>query len=480
MNSINRKEIYRLSIAVILIFLLCEKGVCEEKFCNLESCWQHIIEENLDVRKAARDALYADKSFDFYRQAYIPQITFSSTASSSEVSGDAIRKPHNVISRITVHEELNGGLSLDLGTNLNFIKNNSMYQRESDYTDIENFDFGISQSLYPYWLQKNKNHNSKDPRKELVILEKEIKQVYFELVKQSEIEGFTENFILLRQILRNIDSTNKYIDYYQKMIESLEMARINNGNALNEIFELEKKLATYEDELTDYIRQKQNLLVEIMKALAWNEESSEKDCFECIANNSLPEIAVIFDFELSRKYLELQQKSIQEEYILNKQKSAPFFSIMGSFPLHDGYYKSDFYGAYLSEENKNWSMSASFSLSPVFFNKKNEIDENYRKEMVEFEEKILRSKNEQAIERKNLENLILNLEKKMDFLRRNFNNSETLKQSMEQAYLSGACTQIDLLACQLEWNVLQNQIENCQDQIWFSKWLLKNREVRLK
>ena len=482
MNNSNVKKLLSKNLFIVcFIFLFAGELRAEETKLDgtaLERLWELVVFENTEVSAAIRDKELSEYDFNHYWQRFLPSVSVSSSSTFSDISTENAAIPEALNSCITISENLPGGLSIDVSPNVSFSREISV--NKVKLIDETKMSISISQRLLPYWAQQTakKGIKRKNPEKIIQELNNKKATVNSKMVFLAVLEDITGKYIQYRICCRNIDCVEKRIALTEKKLETLKKLKNVGEASLIQVFSMEEELKNYMSELQAYKSSKESILFSITKSL-----SIQNDCYSLnylqellLVTKALPkEIESVFLENPTYEYLKLQEQNLDTNLILSKQNSSPVFSLNGSIPLHNGYDESDFVGAYQSSNAKKWSVSLSLNLTPLTANSKKRILLEYANDKKTNEEKMEALLYGLAAEREMYESLLADSEKQLELSKKNLEYYSTLLAAQKELFDKGQTNALELYQTEAEIECKKNDIQNCEDNIWYYSWIIKNR-----
>ena len=482
MNNSNVKNLLSKNLFVVcFIFLFAGELKAEETKLDgtaLERLWELVVFENTEVRAAIRDKELLDYDFNHYWKRFLPSVSFSSSSTFSDISTENAAIPEALNSCITISENLPGGLSIDVSPNVSFSREISA--NKVKLIDETKMSISISQRLLPYWAQQTtkKGIKRKNPEKIIQELNNKKATVNSKMVFLAVLEDITGKYIQYRICCRNIDCVEKRIALTEKKLETLKKLKLVGEASLIQVFSMEEELKNYMSELQAYKSSKESILFSITKSLPIQNDYYSLNYLQelLLANKALPEeIESVFLENPTYEYLKLQEQNLDTNLILSKQNSSPVFSLNGSIPLHNGYDESDFVGAYQSSNAKKWSVSLSLNLTPLTANSKKRILLEYANDKKTNEEKMEALLYGLAAEREMYKTLLADSEKQLELSKKNLEYYSTLLAAQKELFDKGQINALELYQTESEIECKKNDIQNCEDNIWYYSWIIKNR-----
>ena len=192
-----------------------------------------------------------------------------------------MKEPQKIASSILLQETLPGGFTVCIEPSVVLSKgvdeNSGIV-----YSDVESIGVSVSQSLNPYWLQKNwvkKSWNEKsngrgDGEKkksepEELSLELEYKLCGAELDEAvfTCLENVTDYFIRYRQCSRKLDSIEKTVALYRELVEAWEELLCSGKSSEADVYAAKENLYSYEEDLYECRFEKENYGIQLQRLI---------------------------------------------------------------------------------------------------------------------------------------------------------------------------------------------------------------------
>lgn len=465
-----------------LIFFVSGRLAAEEKVSALEQIWERVINYNSEVLSARKNEEIAGINCDYYWLSFIPSVSLSSTPVFSDISNVFSQPPENISSYISISERLPGGLSIGLVPGASFDKDMSF----SDFANSLSFSLSLTQSLESFWellLGEKGGSGLGNLEKEGLYLKKELYSAYKDIIILAQIEAATDRYISLRKLYRNIDLLEKNIMITDEIIDCMKSLYSLGQISLTEVFLQEENRTDYERELLACKENKQSLSLALLESLGYpisqeNKESNKEKSFLSLDEIVLSEIefpCIFLDLNQivcrvssvesinldnpTARYLQLQNKILENNYNLTCQNNSPYLAVQGNFSVN----------------NKNWSLTASLNLPSNAFTSKTTLKKEFLETKKEYEQKLLNNKYARELDRERYIKLVLLYESVLEKQKQDFENYKRIYDSKNLLFLQGEITKIELLQAEMAYKTAEMNIKNQEDTICLYRWMAENR-----
>ena len=472
-----------------LIFFVLGRLAAEEKVSALEQIWERVINYNSEVLSARKNEEIAGINRDYYWLSFIPSVSISSTPVFSDISNVFSQPPENISSYISISERLPGGLSIGFVPGATFDKDMSF----SDFANSLSFSLSLTQSLESFWellLGEKGGSGLGNLEKEGLYLKKELYSAYKDIIILAQIEAATDRYISLRKLYRNIDLLEKNIMITDEIIDCMKSLYSLGQISLTEVFLQEENRTDYERELLACKENKQSLSLALLESLGYpisqenkdeinksNKDIKEKSFlsldeivlseieFPCIfldLNQIVSRVSSVESINLDNptaRYLQLQNKILENNYNLTCQNNSPYLAVQGNFSVN----------------NKNWSLTASLNLPSNAFTSKTTLKKEFLETKKEYEQKILNNKYTRELDKERYIKLVSLYESVLEREKRDFENYKRIYDSKNLLFLQGEITKIELLQAEMAYKTAEMNIKNQEDTICLYRWMAENR-----
>ena len=344
----------------------------------------------------------------------------------------------NIVTSITYSKNLPGNLGLDITANYSV-----------NYSAL---NFTIYQSLKPFWIKGK----IKDPNICSLQLQKEYYWYELNYQKKTIIENIIQ--LISKIIIYNNECKmlNNDISLLQMKINAQEkLCKAGNSNK-SQITELESEKWSKQQNLINYEIQIENYLLDL-KTLCGAQFDLD-DLENIIDLNNTDILADFIELEIDpiEKKLQLKNELLNQNYILQNQKSSPVLSF--SFqPVWKPELKEGMY---------NWTSSIGIDFSPL-------IESANKKESKLYEIEYKQSIEELALYQKKKEFLIEQCDNALNYYNKILENSKELyKKTLEELedyklmHSTGSISELDYESVKQRVNNIQITIRNLQLNIW--------------
>ena len=465
-----------------LIFFMSGRLAAEEKVSALEQIWGRIINYNSEVLSARKNEEIAGINCDYYWLSFIPSVSISSTPVFSDISNGFSQPPENISSYISISERLPGGLSIGFVPGATFDKDMSF----SDFANTLSFSLSLTQSLESFrelLLGEKEGSGLGNLEKEGLYLKKELYSAYKEMIILAQIEAATDRYVSLRRLYRNIDLLEKNIMITDEIIDCMKAVYSLGQISLTEVFLQEENRTDYERELLACKENKQSISQALVESLGYpfsqeNKEGNKEKSFLFLDEIVLSEIEVpcifldlnhivcrVSSVELinldnpTARYLQLQNKILENNYNLTCQNNSPYLAVQGNFSVN----------------NKNWSLTASLNLPSNAFTSKTTLKKEFLETKKEYEQKLLNNKYARELDKERYIKLVSLYESVLEKQKQDFENYKRIYDSKNLLFLQGEITKIELLQAEMAYKTAEMNIKNQEDTICLYRWMAENR-----
>ena len=483
MSNLNVKQNLSKNLFIVcLIFLFAEGLKAEEtatKDTALDQLWKLAIQNNIDIQAASRNQELSNYDLNHYWRKFLPSISVSSSSTFSDISSESSEIPETLTSSVTISENLPGGLNLELSPNVNLSR--ELTSGKAKMMEETKLSVSVSQKVLPYWLQNNKKKTDQkkreNPEKTIQNINQKLAITNSKIVILSTLEEITGNYIQYRIICRNIISVENRIALTQNVLEVLQQLYQQGKVSLSDIFSKEEDLYKYMNDLQSYNSSKESVLLAINKSLSPQNEKVQTQTIELAhPNHKLPlQLEPVFPANPTYEYLKLQAQNLDADFTLSKQNASPLLSLSGNIPLHNGYDESDFLGAYQSSIAKKWSVSVSLNLSPLTSTDIKKVKLEYTNNKITNKEKTENLLYNLTAEKEMYEKLLADSKNQLALLQKNLEYYKTLLAAQKTLLKDGQITILEINQTETEIKCKENDISNCEDNIWYYSWIIKNR-----
>ena len=292
---------------------------------ELEVLWEKGIKNSYEIISSKYSQEYALESLKYKNILY--PYSMNSKISSSFTDGYSSVAWYPISSGIDVafSKQNPGGNVVSL--NLNYGFNRSILDIFSDvtsenigYSQVPSISLGVSQSLNPFFFQGLKT----DPN--ILILKENVKLAQCEqaTVERAIIENIAANYIQFRCLIRLLNKSEKYLDFYQKY-QSLIEEQISSGfAATSDLWNIQKNYWDIYEEYVEYFNAKENVLM--------NLRNYSKEVVSVSVSAELPsEFFCREEMNPYEQLIMLQMNKEKIQHVINNQSYSPVISFFGSF-----------------------------------------------------------------------------------------------------------------------------------------------------
>ena len=455
---------------LLFVFAFVHAFLFAEDETELEKLWRMAAMNNRNVLAAVYDKSVVENELAYFWQKRIPLVSFSASSSFLQFENTGMDWPQKISSSISIRENFAGGLCVYFVPSLAFSKG-ADEKSGLVYSDAENFDVIVSQSLNPFWLQKK----TRDPEKESLDFERKILAAQVDVEIFECMENVASCFIKYRQYCRLLDSLEKTIGLYEELIDAWnELKRLDKASVAD-VYSVRENLFTYEEDFYEYFVAKKGIESELRILLGM--DGNETDLFEKIDFlGKLPELGEkIFTKNPELVLWELMKKKNESDYVLEKQNSAPILSLSGTIPIHEkerDYVTNMIYSA----KSKTWSAGIEIDFSPLLGKNKVQTKKNFEWAENEYNRRFLQKQKDLKREKDYYEKLVAACEEQLDAVDEIRKNKAEILAAVEELYKQQGCSKIELLNAKINSCAKENDYYVQLDSLWLYKWLLQNRD----
>ncbi len=433
-----------------VMFLIMLLGIIDFIFpLSFEELLEMTLESNEEIKKSLSDYENSLVTLETKDGLYAPTIIVSSSLTIPK-DYEWNSNPDNFSSTLTYTQPFPGGTALSIETDYSFEIINGLGNKIMKQNP--NLTLSISQSLFPFWMQRKK----KEPIK--FSLEKQKEYYYNELlyIKKTVVQNLFQHYINAFIARNEMFINQNNIELYDEQIEALELLKASGNVTQSRILEIENQrwtsqqaLMTAQSNYVNYISQ--------LKNIAGTDFDEQNLTFSIDEGVELLFSEYIKDkdpIELNNK---IKIEMIENSRVLEKQSSAPVlnFSLQPKWSLGitspDGWQDawSDFCNPVA------WKASLSVNLSPMISGIAKQNKKKYEINHKQAEENDAAYIKQKRIHMEQCENILRH------FL--------IEKNTIEQLY-SYACDELEGYKSQYEANAISKldldtvmvRVENCR------------------
>ena len=426
------------------------------------------LESNIDVQVALNTYEQQILSEEMLNGSYVPSLEFSSTAIfPEEYNWESV--PNYFDSNITFNQPFPGGTILFLQVDYNF--DSLKFNDETYINQSPNITLGISQSLLPYWMQGELT----DPVKYSFKLNVDYYYYQFLWAKKNVLLQLMQNYVNVLISLNEIEIYKKTVEYYNKELQSLKEQKSKGTISESKIIEVENAKWSTQQKLmasqTKYVS-----YIQALKTICgrdFNENLLETEVPQNFDEYILKNLGFIIDPK-EKSYV-LNQQTIQNSRILEKQQAAPTLdiSVQPSWDL-DTTKAKDWEDSWKDiTKPTNLTVNVSFNLTPMFMGISKQNKQKYQIKINESQELI----NSYIKQKKNIEQqyvrFIDEYTKQLGIIN---NLCELGKQELkdyEQQLEAGTISQLEFDSVCLKVNNYECSKRSLELNIWLYKMFMK-------
>jgi hypothetical protein len=259
--------------------------------------------------------------------------------------------------------------------------------------------------------------------------------------------------------------TEKTIDVYDTLIDSLTKSYEQGNLEISKAWEQENNRWEYVDDLNGYYDSREAALKYLC---IYCGDISGIDYF-----SELPSCDVsLFDYDPQEKMTEAQILQLEAQYALDKQSNAPSVSLGGSFTdTAETVSTDDFINALKEKGALEWSVTASVNFSPSFSNKKKLLDENYRLNRRAYELALQEEQDENKRSCAYYDKMIGICKLQFEKARHMEVDRLTFYNDAKKRLVLGNCTRMDVLQADSQHFTAKCIEENAEDSVWYYCWM---------
>lgn len=458
------RKIYKNVIYIVFFSEMIIHSVYSETV--LENLWEKSRSSSIDIQTADIYMQEAASSLRYINTEYEPEMSTTVSSSFNDTYESTLWYPSYADGGIVWSKTFPGSLSLS--TKMGYEINRSLLTIFEDgipdntgYTQEPFLSLTLSQGLCPYWMQGY----GKDPyRAQLEYLLEQKKQNRNQTEK-SILMAVTAYYIQLRKYERLIRMTERVVNVYDTLIDSLTESYERGNLEIAKVWEQENNRWEYVDDLNGYYDSRETALKYLCMYCG---DISDIDYF-----SELPSCGIsLFDYNPQKKITEAQIGQLEALYVLNKQSNAPSVSLGGSFSdTAETVSFRNFIDALKEKGALAWSVTASVSFSSLSSGKKEVLDENYKLNHsiyeLELQNELKENEKSYTYYCKMIEISKMQLEKArlMEATRSAFYRDAKTR------FAQGNCTKMDVLQAESQHFTAECIEENTQDTLWYYQWM---------
>ncbi len=365
---------------------------------------------------------------------------------------------------VTLTQTLPGGAKLAAGTSYSVYSGYRNWSSSKGYTDKGYSDafsahIQYSQSLNPYWLQGS----FENPAKAKLSLAVNSGEYNLMQAKKNAYTKILSLCVQFRRNARNIFLTEKQREVLKINLDSLKEMHSSNSAFLSDIWQAERTLGEAESSLNSYNLEKE----EIIKALS---ELCGSD-FEISEDAILPDNQVqLFSNDPFLNNLQVQLQSLESQFLLDKQNSAPVISISGQ--VRDKSKLKNDIGLNFNDDTNylHWSATISGRINNLYGGDAKLYRKKFETERAKLEKQIEEYIKKNSAEKEYYEKTILSYEENISTATTNLINEKENFDGIKQLYEIGQKRQIDVLYAEINYLKQRYTVENLKDALWQVKW----------
>lgn len=435
MKSRMRKH---LRFIYVFTYLICFSGFVYAEEIPLYDLWTMFITNDFGAQRA---------DYSLQRAAVQNDRSTSISAPSLSVSGSDIGKDVTSLS-------LSSGVSLPGGASLNG-SISTMADMDEDLRDSMNLSIGLSQGLYPYWIQGIR----KDPALQNYELNEKSQEYRRSISYRDLILQFTNQVIQFRYYSRQIVYLEKVLELEQMELESFRELNLKGQVSATELWAKER---TYWDDELRLLSYKEGFLEaqsRIKRSTGIQFKNGDEISLPDETMYELFKSEYIGDTPLELGELITRRQELENRIVLRKQNNAPSISINFNCT-------PDF------RDTESWSLQMTMDFSRVL-----SPDRRTNKTLELLDGALLDTENEDLLrERENRKKLLqANIERlstQVERIEGYYENAGKLYENAGRLYENG---EISLLEYRnAEMNVLQKEtlLKEIEDQLWYQSFNL--------
>ena len=431
---------------------------------ELEVLWEKGIKNSYEIISSKYSQEYALESLKYKNILY--PYSMNSKINSSFADGYSSIAWYPISSGIDValSKQNPGGNVVSL--NLNYGFNRSVMDIFSDvssenigYSQVPSISLGVSQSLNPFFFQGLKT----DPN--ILILKENVKLAQCEqaTVERAIIENIAANYIQFRCLIRLLNKSEKYLDFYQKY-QSLIEEQISSGfAATSDLWNIQKNYWDIYEEYVEYFNAKENVLM--------NLRNYSKEGVSVSVSAELPsECFCREEINPYEQLIMLQMNKEKIQNVINNQSYSPVISFFGSFS--ESVKATDsFLINYIEDKlTFSWDFSIGISFDDFFSPSKKLRHKLFENNMKLYSEELRVLKNQMDNQKYNYSALIDSCVKQIKNVEVIFENCKKNLENYNQLFISGKCSEIELEEVKLKFFDIECIYENLKDSLWLNTW----------
>lgn len=439
---------------------------CVYSQTELEFLWNKAIQNNVNLKSELVSLDYVKNIYKNKKSLYSYSLKTLVESSFNDNNEYLLWYANSARSSIVLSKKnpfgnsILGKLSYSINRNtLDFFK--PMSVDNIGYSHIPEISITVEQSLFPSYLS-----NRKDDLEVLIlknnILETESSFYNSQLLL---IQNITNYYIKERNVIRQLEKFKKVLNFYDtKINDSYELYK-NSKIAISEIWELENTKWEYYEDYIELLNTKEDIELSLKKLCG------EKEIIVNI-DSEFPnkKIRIIKNNPLRQKLL-IEKENLNIKNVLEKQNSAPVFSVGASFSESTDS-KKYFDVNFINDKNQfNWNFSLSLSFDDFFSPIKNVKEKLYKDNLNLYEDKLKDFELEIENQYKNYSELIKTYKNEINKITEIRTNRIKIYNDYKILYKNEKCSKIELEEVYL--NVVEADCiyNNLCDSLWFYEWM---------
>ena len=442
---------------------------------ELEQLWDLCRANNLDIVKLNQAVSEQRISRKYIGSVYSPNVTMSISPDFTNAWDGVSEYPSGIGSSLSLTKPFPGGTSVS--ADLSYTMSRTLYEMSQEpddsnvtYYHTPSMTLSLSQSLFPYWAQGEKQ----DPEKRLLDLSVQRSEEQRLNGQEVAIKALTDCYIQIRHVLREISVYTKILSYYDMRIEAFYEYAKTGAIDISTVWIEEEARRDYAD---DYYTAQETLVDLVSLLHIYCGLTNKHDANLVSVETSLPLSGTIVSrYDHEYEAIQIEEEQIQVQMVQTKQALAPKVTLSGTVSATpDLHGKEDDY-LYIWNKNKtwNWSITLMFDISSLF---SPELEQAYKLSKLKLES-LETSKDVLDIQKKRklnfyIKKLELYVERK-EFIEKQEKNWWQKQQDLQKMFENGAASTLDVESAYMQAYLKSNELADIEDQIWYYSWMKNN------
>lgn len=448
-----------------ILFLLASSAVYATS--TLECLWEKAKNYHVNVLEAEKNYEFSKLQVENKSALYPVSVSVGAASTWTDSLESEIEYPSSISGSLNVTKTFPKNAKLSTSLSYNFSRGMAFSDDFSDfdvgYAHIPQVNVSLSKSLFSY----KKYGIVGDVRFQDLVLEKEQNKLQKENTQKSILQEVAFYFVNYRKYERTAENSRMQLDFYSRLLEANTIELANGHISQKDIWEIEKNYNDAVEKLNESIENlsacKKNLLlycgtIEDIE----NKKNTQSD---------FPEFYEKAKKDLMLELLLNNTKQLNSAFVQSKESIFPILSVGVGFSENTET-KSGFKANFIDDKaNLNWNVSVSVDFPDVFSPKNSLMEKKYEfanekmKCEIENYEKNAEAEKTQYDE---FIKLYARLEKETGKIQENY---EKYCEDLENQFLEGQISKMDLISAQTELFVIKNTKKNYEDLVWYYTWM---------